>query len=200
MRDQESALNAVEAAATGHLLMSTVHSADAVGVVTMLRSWGVADHQIATLLEVVINQGLVRTLCSKCKRSGPPTSEEKAWLRAVGLPCPKKVWHPRGCTKCLNTGYLGRTGVFEIWRRTEADYHLILEHADERTLREQLRGRGLKTVLENAFARVRDGTTAVSELQTVASHTDYFRVSGKAAPRAKQQNKPARSPKRKART
>lgn len=174
MRDEESALSAVEAAATGHLLLSTVHSADAVGVVTMLRSWGVADHQIATLLEVVISQGLVRKLCPKCKRPGAPSAEERRWLRGVGLPVPRKLWHAHGCDACIHTGCRGRTGVFEIWRRTEADYHMILDHADEHTLRQQLRRRGVHTVLEDAMDHVRQGITTVTEIQTVAAHTDYF--------------------------
>jgi general secretion pathway protein E len=174
MRDQKSARSAMEAAATGHLLLSTVHAPDAAGVVTMLRSWGVADHQIATLLEIVINQRLIRKLCPKCKRAGELSADDKAWLRNVGLTQPKKMWNARGCGACLHTGYQGRTGVFEIWRRVESDYDLILNHADERALRQQLRQRGIRTVLEDGLAKVGQGVTTLSEIQSVAAQTDFF--------------------------
>ncbi len=174
IRDRKSALSAMEAAATGHLLLSTVHAPDAVGVVTMLRSWGVADHQIASLLEVVINQRLVRTLCSKCKQAGKPRAEEKARLKHIGLPPPKKIWRARGCAACMDTGYRGRTGVFEIWRRIDSEYDLILNHADERALRRQIRQRGVKTVVEDALAKAAEGVTTLSEIQSVATQTGLF--------------------------
>jgi type II secretory ATPase GspE/PulE/Tfp pilus assembly ATPase PilB-like protein len=173
MRDEVSARTAVEAAASGHVMMSTLHSPDAMGVVTLLRNWGVADHQIATVLQIVISQRLVRRLCLNCRTQDAPTPLEQAWLTSLNLPAPQKSWHPRGCPACSQTGYAGRIGVFEIWRKTESDYRLLLEHTDEHSLRRHLRERGRKTVLEDGLVKAREGVTSLAELQHMGALTTF---------------------------
>ena len=173
MRDAESARTAVEAAASGHVMMSTLHSPDAMGVVSLLRNWGVADHQIATVLEIVISQRLVRRLCTKCRSQGVPTAAEQYWLESLNLPVPEKSWHAKGCEACLQTGYSGCIGVFEIWRKTESDYELLLDHTDEHSLRRHLRERGRKTVLEDGLIKAREGITSLVELKHMGALTTF---------------------------
>jgi general secretion pathway protein E len=170
MRDVESAQVTVEAAASGHFVMSTLHCPDASGVITLLRNWSVSDPEIATVLQVVVNQRLVRRLCSKCRREDEVSDDARAWLTSLGLPAPSKLWLPVGCEACQKTGYHGRVGVFEVWHKDESDYRLILDHADEHALRVHLRERGLKTVMEDGLAKVREGVTSLSEIQQMGSH------------------------------
>ncbi len=165
IRDPESAQVTVEAAATGLFAMSTLHSPDTAGIVTLMRNWNIPDHQIATVLQIVVNQRLVRRLCTKCRVERSIPDEAKAWLEAAGLPVPKTVWKPVGCEACRKTGYWGRIGVFEVWHKDESDYDAILQHADEHALRSHLRRRGLRSVIEDGLAKVRNGVTSLSEVQ-----------------------------------
>jgi len=170
VRDAESAQVTIEAAASGRFVMSTMHCPDAAGVLTLLRNWGIPDHQIATVLQIVVNQRLVRRLCSDCRREGDVSKSGHAWLSSLGLPAPQKVYSPVGCEKCQNTGYLGRIGVFEVWHKAESDYQLILGHADEHSIRTQLRRRGLPTVIEDGLRKVRTGMTSLEEIQQIGIH------------------------------
>jgi type II secretory ATPase GspE/PulE/Tfp pilus assembly ATPase PilB-like protein len=171
MRDAESARTAVEASASGQVVLSTLHSPDAIGVVTLLRNWAVADHQIATVLEVVISQRLVRRLCEQCRRKGPPNAAEQSWLESMNLPLPDQCWHAKGCDACYSTGYAGRIGIFEIWRKTEADYQRLLDHADEHALRREFRARGGKTILQDGLQKAADGITSLSEIRRMGALT-----------------------------
>jgi general secretion pathway protein E len=170
MRDRESAQITVEAAASGHFVMSTMHCPDASGVVTLLRNWNILDHQIATLLQIVVNQRLVRRLCPECRREDRVPQATRAWLESFRLPVPAKTWHSVGCEACQQTGYRGRIGVFEIWHKDESDYRLILEHADELSLRAHLRQRGLRSVVEDGLTKARAGTTTLTEIQQMGAH------------------------------
>jgi type II secretory ATPase GspE/PulE/Tfp pilus assembly ATPase PilB-like protein len=169
IRDAESAQIAVEAAATGHCVMSTLHSPDTAGVVILLRNWGIRDHQIANVLQIALNQRLVGRLCQKCRQRDAPSKTEGLWLKALELPVIEGVYRAAGCAACQYTGYYGRIGVFEVWQKDDSDYELILSHADEQTLRRHLRKRGLQTVLEDGLARVQEGVTMLSELQTMGA-------------------------------
>lgn len=171
MRDAESAGTAIEAAASGHVVLSTLHSPDAVGVITLLRSWGLPDHRIASVLEIVIDQRLVRRLCLKCRRQGPPTASEIQWLESLAMTPPPMSWREHGCPACGGTGYSGCIGVFEIWRRSETDYELILSNADEHTLRRHLRQRGLKTVVHDGLGKAREGITSLAEVQRMGTQS-----------------------------
>jgi type II secretory ATPase GspE/PulE/Tfp pilus assembly ATPase PilB-like protein len=165
IRDAASAHAAVDAAITGRVLLSTVHARDAVATVTALRNWGLPDHEIAESLSVVVAQRLVRCLCPECMVSGSATENEKRWLAAFGLEAPKQVWLPKGCAKCNGIGYLGRTGIFELWRLAEADYELILAHADEHRLRAEFRKTAQGGLLRDGLCKVIDGTTSLSEVR-----------------------------------
>lgn len=182
MRDLESAQVTMEAASSGHFVMSTMHTADAAGVLTLLRNWQVPDHQIAAAVQIVVNQRLVRRLCPKCRRPAKVTEDEQAWLDSVGLPVPEMVWQPAGCEACQDTGFQGRIGVFEVWHKDETDYRLILNHADEHTLRTHFLQRGLNTVLEDGLAKVRDGVTSLQEIQSMGAHVGFEKNEAVAPP------------------
>jgi general secretion pathway protein E len=165
IRDQESAHTALEAASTGRVLMATLHARDAAGVVASLHNWGLTTFEIAAHLELVISQRLVRRLCPKCRRQEAVTPAEQDWLATLSAPVPERTWRAVGCADCRQTGYLGRTGLFEIWRKAESDYELILSHPDEHALRRRLRHRGIKSLVEDGLLKVGEGLTSLAELQ-----------------------------------
>jgi general secretion pathway protein E len=165
IRDADSAKAAVMAAISGRVLLSTIHSRDAVGVLMLLRNWGIADHEIVEALSVVVVQRLVRTLCPHCRRKIEPAEKEIRWLQSLGLEIPDQVWEPVGCKECHSLGYKGRTGVFELWRLDESDYRLVLDHCDEHTIKQHLIEKGHTTFLEDALMKTRNGTTTLAELR-----------------------------------
>lgn len=168
IRDSTSAETAVNAAISGRVLLSTVHSRDAVGAITALRNWNLPDHEIAESLSVVVAQRLVRKLCTACRQKTKPSETEKRWLKSLYLKVPPTVWTAQGCKQCRDLGYDGRTGVFELWRLSSEDYHAILEHADEISLRESLAARGHRSVLDDAMDKVAAGETSLEEIRRVA--------------------------------
>jgi general secretion pathway protein E len=164
IRDAFSARAAITAAGSGHALMSTLHSRDAVGVVDILRNFGMTGHEISANLMLVISQRLVRLLCTHCREETTPDEEETSWLKLLGREVPKKVWRARGCNKCHDTGYHGRTGVFEIWRIDPDEYQMILEDRDRRTIYRHLAQRGHCFMLDDGLDKVVQGITSMEEL------------------------------------
>jgi type II secretory ATPase GspE/PulE/Tfp pilus assembly ATPase PilB-like protein len=150
------------------VLLSTVHSRDAVGAITALRNWGLPDHEIAEALVVVVAQRLVRRLCPHCRREGKPTAMDVQWLKAMHLPVRRVFWEAKGCKECQNLGYFGRTGIFELWRLDEHDYETLLGHADEHALRHSFATRSKSTLLQDAFTKVQDGTTSLAEIRKLS--------------------------------
>ncbi len=175
MRDAASARAALDAADSGHVFLSTLHARDAAGTLSVLRHFGLADHEIAASVDLLLAQRLVRRLCPACRRLEPLTSEEAQWLELCECPVPDKTWHAKGCAECGGSGYRGRIGVFEIHRLREQDADLILAHADERTLRRQMRDRGALSLLQDDLAKVADGMTSIEEFQTIGGMGFFVR-------------------------
>ncbi len=169
IRDSASAHAAVDAALTGRVLLSTVHARDASSVVTVLRNWGLHDHEIAESLTVVVAQRLVRKLCPNCREITPPSEHDLRWLKAFELTAPKECSTAPGCNKCNGLGYYGRTGLFELWRLREADYQLILNHCDEHALRAHFHGTQHENLLQDGLAKVATGITSLTELRRASS-------------------------------
>ena len=167
MRDAKSARAALDAADSGHVFLSTLHARDAAGTVSVLRHFGLSDHEIAASVDLLVAQRLVRRLCPACRRHEPPTLEEIQWLRLCGQPVPEKTWHAAGCPECGASGYRGRIGTFEIHRLREADADMIVAHASEHLLRRHLRRLGAFSMLEDAMQKVTDGSTTIAEFQAV---------------------------------
>jgi type II secretory ATPase GspE/PulE/Tfp pilus assembly ATPase PilB-like protein len=176
IRDAVSAATALEAAGTGRVVLSTMHSRDVAGAVTALRNFGLGNHEIATALAYVVAQRLVRKLCPECRRREAPTESETRWLHALGEESPESVSHAAGCPRCRQSGYCGRAGVFEISPADAAFYDLVLSGADEHKLRRGLHEKGGRTLLQQGLALVRDGITDIAELRTMGAQTFLDRV------------------------
>lgn len=165
IRDLETAEIAVQASLTGHLVFSTLHTNDAAGAVTRLIDMDVAPYLIASTLEAVLAQRLVRTICLNCKEGYVPdddTLERMALKRQdVG---DRSFYYGRGCSKCNGTGYKGRKGVFEYLRVSDPIRDLINERRPTLFIRERARELGMRTMREDAIRNVLDGYTTVDEI------------------------------------
>jgi type II secretory ATPase GspE/PulE/Tfp pilus assembly ATPase PilB-like protein len=177
IRDEESAAVAIEASNTGRVLLSTMHSRDAVGAVTSLRNLGVKNQDIAPALAFVVSQRLVRKLCTDCRTRGNPDDAETAWLRRVGAEAPGTTWRAAGCKHCHGTGYSGRTGVFEVWRFDESAYEMVRGGADEHDLRRHLGTAGARSLLANGLRIAAAGITDLAEVRAMGGLAFQTRVS-----------------------
>jgi type IV pilus assembly protein PilB len=166
IRDAETAQIAVQAALTGHLVLSTLHTNDAAGAVVRLIDMGVEPYLIASTLLAAIGQRLVRTLCPACRRRYEATAED---LRDLGLPQGGEAtcWAPGGCSECGNTGYRGRTGIFEILLVNDRTRELILQRRPASVLREAAEGASMQPMRRTAVVKALDGTTSVAEVRRV---------------------------------
>ena len=166
IRDPESAKASLEAASTGKVLLSTLHSRDAVGAVTSLRNHGVRDHEIAAVLEVVVAQRLVRKLCPECKVEKETASIDRNWLESHGREAPEKTFYAKGCDACRDVGYRGRTGIFEVWRVKDEVKEALLNHPSEQSLRHQIRDDSVSSLLDSACRLIETGATSIEEIRT----------------------------------
>jgi general secretion pathway protein E len=168
MRDLETAENAIQAALTGHLVLSTLHTNDAPSAITRLLDLGIPSFLIQATLIGVMAQRLVRKICIHCKES---FEIESAELSAMGLEVPKKgkvvLYQGKGCIKCRGTGYLGRTGILEVLPFTESIKNLATADTDPEVLRVQARKEGMITLRENAIKKLLDGKTTYQEVLRV---------------------------------
>jgi general secretion pathway protein E len=166
VRDSETATQAVQAALTGHLVLTTLHTNDAVGAIARLRDLGVPSFLIAGTLTGVVAQRLVRQVCPSCSEDVPLTADEVAGL---GVPHPEDhagellARRGTGCAKCRYTGYYGRAGLFEILAINARLRHLIAEGATPEVLVRTARQDGLKSLREHAVQKVASGVTSYEE-------------------------------------
>lgn len=167
IRDSVSAESGFTAANRGTVVLSTMHSRDPFGVVTTFRNWHLPDNEIASGLNMMIAQRLVRRLCPECCYEDKPTDEQRRWLRAAGARVPQRIWQAGACEYCRGQGYRGRTGIFEIWQVNEADYEGILAGMDEHALRRQVHERGYGTMLDDGLQKASHGVTSIDALRSV---------------------------------
>lgn len=173
IRDGETAENAMRAAITGHLVLSTVHTNDALSTVERLKDIGVPNYLIAGALNGVISQRLVRTICPDCKQAYDPTAQE---LAELGLPADskQKLFRGKGCPNCFGRGYRGRTAVFEMLVLSRRMRSAIAKGMDREDLREILRQEGdYATLQENCRRLVQDGVTTIEEARRLGSSVEY---------------------------
>ena len=168
VRDSETADNAVQAALTGHLVLSTLHTNDAPSSITRLLDLGVPHFLITSTLVGILAQRLVRETCPHCVEEYAPTVEEAAVLH---MPMDKlSAYHfrrGRGCLHCRQTGYIGRTGVFEVLPMSERLRRLIATQASSSEIFKASREEGMRTLREAAIEKVFRGTTTVTEMVRV---------------------------------
>jgi general secretion pathway protein E len=160
IRDAETAQIAVQASLTGHLVLSTVHTNDALGALTRLRDFGVEAFLLGSTVRVVLAQRLVRRLCKDCKETVPLEPGAAALL---GLSPGIEVCRPVGCKTCSGTGYIGRTGIYEAVRVDEPMRRLIAAGASESDLAELAFANGGVTLADAARQRVIESVTSVEE-------------------------------------
>ncbi len=167
MRDRETAEIAVQAALTGHLVLSTLHTNDAVAAVTRLVDMGIEPYLVAATLEGVLAQRLVRRLCHECAETWHPSATD---LAAAPSDLAAASWRsPRGCPACSGSGYRGRAGVFELLVPSDGLRTLVSEGAPLGRLREQAATDGLVTLRESAWRLAANGITSLEEVIRVTS-------------------------------
>jgi general secretion pathway protein E len=167
VRDDETARIAVRASMTGLLVYSTLHANDAIGAITTLRNFNIPSHLIANSIQGVIAQRLLRRICPGCKVAAEVGPGTAAHFGLDELPRGFAAWRGAGCGQCLGTGYLGRVGVFEIFRVDSRMRDMILDNASERSLRDYSVAMGMKTLQEDGLAKVMQGVTTVEEFRRV---------------------------------
>lgn len=164
MRDSETAELGVRAALTGHLVLSTLHTNDAVGVVTRLVDMGIEPYLVASTVIGALSQRLCRRICSGCKTPVQVSAEElQSRYARLGLTRNMIVYQGRGCRACSNTGYLGRFAVFELMVPDAKLQRLISERADPASLTQAAREAGMTTLREAVIRRVEAGDTTLEE-------------------------------------
>jgi type IV pilus assembly protein PilB len=169
IRDKETAMIATEASLTGHMVLSTLHTNDAPTAVVRLQEMGVPAYLIASTLGLVVAQRLARRLCPRCKEmvelgEGNLSSEERAVLGDATT-----VAEARGCSRCYNTGYSGRVGLFEVMPVTAAMRQLIIDYASADALRDQARLEGVRSLRYDGLHKVRAGLTTIEEVHRVTA-------------------------------
>jgi general secretion pathway protein E len=168
MRDLETAENAVQAALTGHLVLSTLHTNDAPSTITRLLDLGTPSFLIQATLVGIVAQRLVRKICPHCKE---PFEIKGSELTSLGLDLgaddEMELHRGKGCFKCRNTGYLGRIGIYEVLPITEAIKKNIVPEADSVTVRDIARREGMITMRENAVQKLLEGVTTYEEVLRV---------------------------------
>jgi general secretion pathway protein E len=171
IRDLETAQIAVQASLTGHLVLATLHTNDAVSAVTRLADMGVEPYLLASSLLGVLAQRLVRCLCQECRRSASPTPGEAAMLERLGLSRTHSLWSAVGCTACGNSGYRGRTGIYELVLVDDNLRRLIHDRTGEPALRDACARAGVRPLVVDGARWLAEGTTSLPELLRVAGAT-----------------------------
>ena len=174
MRDEETAQIGLRAAMTGHLVLSTLHTRDAAGTLFRLVDLGMTRFMVASSLQAIIAQRLLRIVCESCSEPHIPDDQESEWLKVEKVP--PEQWggllHGRGCARCNGTGYYGRTGVYEmlemsrelIEAATSDDVNYFMKIAEK-----HMRG---KTILDHALAEMKQGRTTVSEVMRISNQVE----------------------------
>ena len=172
IRDLATAEMAIQAALTGHLVLSTLHTNDAPSAVMRLLELGVPYYLLEATLIGIMAQRLVRTLCPDCKSPEGGEIADDIWQGLGGqwnIPKPEKVYRPVGCPECRQTGYRGRTGIYELLTVTEAFNNLVEEETDITALRKQAMADDMKPLRIAGAFKVRDGVTTVEEVLKVTA-------------------------------
>ena len=169
IRDIETADIAMEAALTGHLVFSTLHTNDAPSAVTRLQDMGVKPYLVASAVQAVMAQRLVRSICPQCKEERQPTERELKMLGEVSASslAGATLWRGRGCPNCSLTGYKGRKGIFEIFGMTDEIQRMIFDQRPANELRNAARQSGMRTLREDGLLKVAAGMTSLEEVLRV---------------------------------
>ncbi|MDO8426288.1 MAG: type II secretion system ATPase GspE [Deltaproteobacteria bacterium] len=163
IRDRETAEIAIQASLTGHLVLSTLHTNDTASAVTRLVDMGIEPFLMASSLSGILAQRLVRVLCVHCKKEYAPGPEEAKLFKSVA----PALWRPEGCGRCFNTGYYGRTGIFEFLIPSSDMRPMILKNQDSDTVKRYAVAKGMKLMMEDGIEKAASGITSLEEVLRV---------------------------------
>ena len=168
IRDGETARIAIEAALTGHMMLSTLHTNDAPGAITRLTKMGIESFLTASSVDCVVAQRLARKLCSHCKRRTvvPPEALGEIGLRVGG---DLEAYEPVGCARCSQSGYRGRVGIYSVMKMTERIKDMTVSQAAEGDIATVAREEGMLTLREDGLLKVRSGQTSLEEILRVTA-------------------------------
>src|SRR5215467_6067471 len=190
IRDQETAQIAVQASLTGHLVFSTLHTNDAPGALTRLVDMGVEPYLVASSLEAVLAQRLVRVLCKHCKQEDHSPAAE-AFKAQVCIPASTTIYRSVGCKECRQTGFFGRHAIFE-WMDTDNEIRqLILKNGSTDLIRDAARKAGMRTLAEDGWRLVQMGITTVEEVLSVTTAKEVAGTTAKTEPADGKEQTPA---------
>ncbi len=175
MRDMDTAMIAMQASLTGHLVLSTVHTNNSVSTISRIHNFGVPNYLIASTISGVISQRLLRLICPDCKT---PDNPEEESLVKIGFPSKKvkglKFFRGKGCAGCGWTGFKGRTGIYEILLFTRKIKDLIITNASESTLRQVALAEGMRTLSQGGIEKILKGETSVGEVARIIQADEDF--------------------------
>ncbi len=171
IRDHETAQIAVEAALTGHLVLSTLHTNDAPSAITRLTEMGIEPFLVGSALDSVLAQRLARRLCSKCKEEYQPTEQELLGARFPWLPSEPAptLFRPVGCSSCARTGYKGRLALHEVMTVTEEVERLAVSRASSAEIEKVAYSQGMISLRDDGWAKVVQGVTSIEEILRVVA-------------------------------
>jgi len=180
IRDEETASLVIHAALTGHIVLSTLHTSNAIGVIPRLVDMGVKTYLIPPTLQIALAQRLVRRLCDKCKKKIKPTEKIKNLImkeieslppeikKTVKIPKPLAIYTSQGCKECNRSGFTGRIAVFEVLSKSDELSEVILEEPSEIQIAKIAKGQGMVTMQQDGILKVLEGVTTVEEVLRVA--------------------------------
>lgn len=166
IRDKETAEIAIQASLTGHLVLSTLHTTDTATAVTRLIDMGIEPYLVASSVSAVIAQKLVRVLCNDCKFEYAPAPDELKIFHRITAP--QKLWRASGCDKCFNTGFHGRTSLFEFMYAGPDIHRLIIKCHDAKEIKRKLVADGMETLFDDGLKKAASGITSLKEVVRVA--------------------------------
>ena len=169
IRDLETAQIAVQAALTGHLILSTLHTNDAASAVTRLLDMGVEDYLLTSTINGLVAQRLVRTLCAHCREpfEAMPSLVDRMQLNRFSDKNSIVLHRAVGCHRCNNTGYFGRTTILEVLAMSDAVRQLVLQRAEARLIQKTAAEEGMETMYAHGMHKVMSGVTTVEEVLRV---------------------------------
>jgi type IV pilus assembly protein PilB len=168
IRDAETARIAIEAALTGHLVLSTLHTNDAPGTITRLAKMGIESFLTASAVDCIVAQRLARTLCASCKRRAvvsPKSLAEAGFQTTTGI----EAYEPVGCARCGNSGYKGRIGLYSVMKMSERIKDMTVNQASQAEISGMARQEGMATLREDGLAKARAGLTSFDEVVRVTT-------------------------------
>jgi general secretion pathway protein E len=168
IRDRETATTAMQAAMTGHLVFSTVHARDTIGSIFRLLDLGIEPYLVASSLNLMIAQRLARLLCPACKVDRKPSSKQVLDMGKF-VEGVTTVYHPVGCPKCLNTGFMGRRAIFELLTVTDALRDAVLQNPTLQRFREVTKSSMFTSLAQSGYQLALEGITSVPEIEKVAA-------------------------------